>query len=189
MKWFGAAYVESFALRLFERAENEEKAEKLKTYSSADYLSNAKSNRKNFYAASHIMDVLNLFGPIDDIMEKQRYSKYRAVSLLKLMKQPSIKPESSYGEGLSEPEPKVVDSTPMSKTLGTTADASPTFTMATSSPDSLSTGAVESPVSLNRTSFDLDQAIKNSRFAISALQYEDISAAKKYLELALSNLS
>jgi vacuolar protein sorting-associated protein VTA1 len=69
-------YVEGFALKVFDIADNEDRAGHI-----------TKDTAKNFYASSVFFDVLKQFGDVtDDITEKQKYAKWRAAEITKAIK-------------------------------------------------------------------------------------------------------
>ncbi|KAI8620900.1 Vta1 like-domain-containing protein [Chytriomyces sp. MP71] len=69
----GYAHVENFALGIFTRADDEDRAGKA-----------SKKTAKSFLAASTFVEVLKGFGPIDDgVAEKIKYSRFKAIDIIK----------------------------------------------------------------------------------------------------------
>ncbi|KAI9204570.1 Vta1 like-domain-containing protein [Polychytrium aggregatum] len=73
----GYAHVESFALKIFKKADDEDRAGRA-----------SKKTAKTFLAASLFFDVLKVFGEIDeDVTEKIKYSKFKAADITKALKE------------------------------------------------------------------------------------------------------
>ncbi|KAJ3293132.1 hypothetical protein HDU79_000649 [Rhizoclosmatium sp. JEL0117] len=94
----GYAHVENFALKVFNSADNEDRAGKA-----------SKKTAKSFLAAATFLEVLKVFGPIDDsVAEKIKYGRFKAVDILKAIKegrQPTAGPPG--GEPLDQPSAPV----------------------------------------------------------------------------------
>ncbi|KAI8806463.1 Vta1 like-domain-containing protein [Cladochytrium replicatum] len=87
----GMAHVESFALKIFMGADNEERAGR-----------SSKKTAKTFLAASLFLEVLKVFGDVDsEIEEKIKYAKYKAAEIMKGIKEGRI-PEV-YVPGIASP--------------------------------------------------------------------------------------
>ncbi|ORY41693.1 DUF605-domain-containing protein [Rhizoclosmatium globosum] len=90
----GYAHVENFALKVFNSADNEDRAGKA-----------SKKTAKSFLAAATFLEVLKVFGPIDDsVAEKIKYGRFKAVDILKAIKegrQPTAGPPG--GDPLDQP--------------------------------------------------------------------------------------
>jgi len=72
----GKSYAEQFSLRVFDVADNEDRA------GTAN-----KNTAKNFLAASQFIEVLKQFGELsDELTEKQRYAKWKAVDISTALK-------------------------------------------------------------------------------------------------------
>ncbi|KAF4320470.1 hypothetical protein BBO99_00002621 [Phytophthora kernoviae] len=73
----GKEICEDFAMEIFSKADDEDRAGMA-----------SKSTARTFYAAGTFFDILNQFGDIsDDIVEKRRYCKYKAATILKAIKE------------------------------------------------------------------------------------------------------
>uniref|UniRef100_A0AAV1VLF6 Vta1/callose synthase N-terminal domain-containing protein n=1 Tax=Peronospora matthiolae TaxID=2874970 RepID=A0AAV1VLF6_9STRA len=73
----GKEICEDFALEIFTKADDEDRAG----------IAN-KSTARTFYAAGTFFDILNQFGDTsDDVVEKRRYCKYKAATILKAIKE------------------------------------------------------------------------------------------------------
>ncbi|KAJ3010739.1 UNVERIFIED_CONTAM: hypothetical protein HDU68_002003 [Siphonaria sp. JEL0065] len=76
----GYSHVENFALKIFVSADNEDRAGKA-----------SKKTAKSFLAAATFLEVLKVFGPIDEaVQEKIRYGRFKAVDILKALKEGSV---------------------------------------------------------------------------------------------------
>ncbi|ETI43728.1 hypothetical protein F441_11263 [Phytophthora nicotianae CJ01A1] len=73
----GKEICEDFAMEIFSKADDEDRAG----------LAN-KGTARTFYAAGTFFDILNQFGDIsEDVVEKRRYCKYKAATILKAIKE------------------------------------------------------------------------------------------------------
>ncbi|CEG39439.1 hydroxyproline-rich glycoprotein [Plasmopara halstedii] len=73
----GKEICEDFATEIFSKADDEDRAGKAN-----------KSTARTFYAAGTFFDILTQFGDIpEDIVEKRRYCKYKAATILKAVKE------------------------------------------------------------------------------------------------------
>jgi len=78
----GEAFVRKFALRVFNLADDEDRAGKAN-----------KGTALNFYSASQFFDVITQFGELDaDLTEKQKYAKFKAADINSCLKK-GIKPK------------------------------------------------------------------------------------------------
>eukprot|EP00644_Phytophthora_capsici_P000222 jgi/Phyca11/503652/fgenesh2_kg.PHYCAscaffold_4_\ len=107
----GKEICEDFAMEIFSKADDEDRAG----------MAN-KSTARTFYAAGTFFDILNQFGDIsEDIVEKRRYCKYKAATILKAIKEgttPTPGPPEGMDLGSADdvsgdvaPAPAVVPST------------------------------------------------------------------------------
>ncbi|KAG7387197.1 Vacuolar protein sorting-associated protein vta1 [Phytophthora pseudosyringae] len=108
----GKEICEDFAIEIFSKADDEDRAG----------MAN-KSTARTFYAAGTFFDILNQFGDIsEDVVEKRRYCKYKAATILKAIKE-GVTPTPGPPEGLdmkndedvsddAAPAPAPVPSTP-----------------------------------------------------------------------------
>ncbi|ORY03189.1 DUF605-domain-containing protein [Basidiobolus meristosporus CBS 931.73] len=107
----GKAYIESFAVKVFLNADNEDRAGKA-----------SKKTVKTFLAASIFLELLKIFGEIDpEIEEKIKYSKWKATDIMKALKEgrtphpgpPGWEPTNDMNEDASINEsPTADDSVP-----------------------------------------------------------------------------
>ncbi|OWZ21834.1 Vacuolar protein sorting-associated protein [Phytophthora megakarya] len=73
----GKEICEDFAMEIFSKADDEDRAG----------MAN-KGTARTFYAAGTFFDILNQFGDIsEDVVEKRRYCKYKAATILKAIKE------------------------------------------------------------------------------------------------------
>lgn len=69
--------VEEFALRVFDRADNEDRADRA-----------TKATARTFYAAMCFLEVCSVFGPLpDDLAERLRYAKWKAADITKALRE------------------------------------------------------------------------------------------------------
>ncbi|KAF9435854.1 hypothetical protein BGZ76_005377 [Entomortierella beljakovae] len=72
----GYAYIENFALKIFTKADDEDRAGQ-----------GSQKTAKNFVAAANFLELLKVFGDIDsDVEEKIKYSKWRAAEIVKAIR-------------------------------------------------------------------------------------------------------
>ncbi|KAJ3384143.1 hypothetical protein HDU84_003123 [Entophlyctis sp. JEL0112] len=249
----GYAHIENFALKIFNAADTEDRAGKA-----------SKKTAKSFLAASTFLEVLKVFGAVDEsVEEKIRYGRFKAVDILKALKegrqptpgtggepaeQSEIGPDPGAGGavgGAAAPPPPTAPpllpdfdplfaaqfsappvalhtpaSTPILPTAATVAapfDALAALASFPSIPASAPASAsapvaaanvpaAKTPQPLPRTTataapavqansvpLPLDHTVvtsvtKNCKFAISALQYDDVDTAVENLERALATL-
>jgi len=178
----GQAVVENYAIGLFEAADADDRAARF-----------SQALIKQFYSAGLLFDVLTYFGELkDDVIQKQEYAKKKAV-YIKLCLQNGETPVSgpllsnegddtgagASAGGPSNSAPYPIPQEPQSPQMPTNQNKP------SSSPQAqgqTSTGKTNLPVST------IMQAEKLCKFAASALQYEDISAAIENLEKCLALL-
>ncbi|EGZ28424.1 hypothetical protein PHYSODRAFT_475194 [Phytophthora sojae] len=85
----GKEICEDFAMEIFTKADDEDRAG----------MAN-KSTARTFYAAGTFFDILNQFGDVsEDVVEKRRYCKYKAATILKAIKEGKV-PTPGPPEGL-----------------------------------------------------------------------------------------
>ncbi|KAI8055208.1 Vta1 like-domain-containing protein [Syncephalis plumigaleata] len=238
-KTVSKAYVEQFALNIFKRADDEDRAAK----------SNANTAR-SFQAASVFLETCSTFGELDeDIAQKIKYAKWRALEIIKAIKsgQPVRPVESADTSTSTDNEiftvtalppvagllhdrtestitpnvnttdnnisssssnttsPVVVNTTPTSpipiasiSSTATTATTTATAmiqnqtTHTTSASLSATTTTTTATTAATTTSLPDHKIIaatqKHAKFAVSALQYEDITTAVSHLQQALDLL-
>lgn len=69
--------VEEFALRVFDRADDEDRADRA-----------TKATARTFYAAMCFFEVCSVFGPLpDDLIERLRYAKWKAADITKALRE------------------------------------------------------------------------------------------------------
>lgn len=187
----GIKTVETFAFRVFLIADNEDRQQKT-----------SMRTAKTFLAASNFLDILKLFGPISaDLQEKIRYAKWRAAEIGKAIREgrsPNIQIESGdieQNDNLEDEEqgdhshaqistqPQNFDLQEESSIDYNTKNVS----VANKYSEEPEVVPTSSSVEYNRGL--LDKAEKHSRYAISALQFDDVPTAIKNLQLALQTLA
>lgn len=99
----GKEICEDFAMEIFSKADDEDRAG----------VAN-KSTARTFYAAGTFFDILNQFGGIsEDVVEKRRYCKYKAATILKAIKEGKTPtPGPPEGLDMSTVEDGTDDATP-----------------------------------------------------------------------------
>ncbi|KAG0000982.1 hypothetical protein BGZ65_003894 [Modicella reniformis] len=102
----GYAHIENFALKIFNMADNEDRARQasrqvlLGLRYSTEYIMQKKKRKtaRNFVAAANYLELLKVFGDVESgIEEKIKYSKWRAAEILKAIRdgrQPAPPPEA-----------------------------------------------------------------------------------------------
>ncbi|KAF9959025.1 hypothetical protein BGZ70_008988 [Mortierella alpina] len=87
----GYAHIENFALKIFKRADDEDRAGQA-----------SQKTAKNFVAAANFLELLKVFGDIDsDVEEKVKYAKWRAADIVKAIRdgrQPQPPPGAAVDE-------------------------------------------------------------------------------------------
>ncbi|CAH0517929.1 unnamed protein product [Peronospora belbahrii] len=108
----GKEICEDFAMEIFSKADDEDRAGMA-----------CKSTARTFYAAGTFFDLLNQFGEISkDVVEKRRYCKYKAATILKAIK-----------EGKT-PTPGPPEEMDMNNIDDRSGDAAPTATFSSTQP-------------------------------------------------------
>ncbi|KAJ1569266.1 hypothetical protein HK405_007551 [Cladochytrium tenue] len=115
----GYAHIENFALKIFSNADNQDRA-------------GAATNKtaKTFLAASIFLEVLKVFGPVEDsIQEKIKYARFKAVDIIKALKEGrKPTPGPVAGEADDQPvEPSQDTSFPPQSSSAPTSPAEPAF--------------------------------------------------------------
>ncbi|RCH90170.1 hypothetical protein CU097_011928 [Rhizopus azygosporus] len=201
----GYAHIENFALKIFLNADNEDRAGKA-----------SKKTAKTFLAASVFLELLKTFGDIDSEVEaKIKYAKWKATDIMKALRegrQPTAGPpidESEQQEqvpSISEfPSPPSNFTAPLPSANSQlpdvpTAPAAPVVPAVTAPPPVPAAAPapapipsslpVQSPVSTMTvaevSSVDISHAQKCAKWAISALNFEDIITARQMFLDALN---
>ncbi|KAI9349627.1 Vta1 like-domain-containing protein [Obelidium mucronatum] len=203
----GFAHVENFALKIFASADNEDRAGKA-----------SKKTAKSFMAASTFLEVLKVFGPIDEsVQEKIRYGRFKAPTPGPPGGEPTASEQPPASASVSVPT--FVDLDPLNQALQGSAPPPPTSNFDTYSPAPPSAPQLPSahfpsiPSSAPATSQPPVQPFaptysapppstiqsaathtstgiyeRNCKFAISALQYDDVNTALEQLEKAIAVL-
>lgn len=180
-------HIKTFALKVFLVADNEDR--QLKT---------SMKTAKTFLAAANLMEVLKVFGEIPaDLIDKLKYSKWRAADIAKAIREnrpPFIESqEGSLERELDQEletmnvEEKKESSPESSPPIKPASSFSPHLETASQTSQSVNISAPEQP-SPQLDHASLQNAEKYARFAISAIQYEDIPTAIKNLKLSLNLL-
>ena len=185
------SYCENFALKIFLKADTEDRQGQ-----------SSKKTAMSFLASSVFLQMLKQFkqqvdtGEVD---EKIRYAKWKAADIAKSLregKQPQPGPPgSATGEDASTTQPlnsanvpKISSpSAPNEEPAKRTSLTPPKYAPLKQAPQSHS--ATDTTASIMKyDTMTLEKAQKHSKFAISALQYEDIKTAVDNLEKALALL-
>ena len=146
---------------------------------------------KTFLAASLFMEVLSVFGDLEpDIAEKIKYSKFKATEIMKALK--AGKTPSPGGPldqeitTLEESKNQDFLSSPVNDDQDNFIKKSPTAPQVT---DQLTYSNKETAVTESGLDYKtIQQAQKFAKFAISALQYDDVNNAIENLTNALNLL-
>lgn len=186
-----ATICENFAMSVFQKADDEDRVA-VATMKTA----------KTFYAAATFFDILEQFGALDEeVMEKRKYSKWRAAEIIHALKEgrrptapaepesgamdipsaPTAMPVFQQQESVPKPALAVVPS--VASSVASSASAIVAKAAAFTTGTALNK---PSPSSLDGKVHD---AIELSSFAIAALKYNDIPLARQRLEEALRLLS
>eukprot|EP00617_Octactis_speculum_P016837 CAMPEP_0185753062 /NCGR_PEP_ID=MMETSP1174-20130828/11813_1 /TAXON_ID=35687 /ORGANISM="Dictyocha speculum, Strain CCMP1381" /LENGTH=293 /DNA_ID=CAMNT_0028430753 /DNA_START=21 /DNA_END=902 /DNA_ORIENTATION=- len=207
----GKTVVTKFALDVFARADEEDRAERAN-----------KGTARTFYAAGIFLETLKQFGELgSDIEEKKMYSKWKSAEILKAIKEGRpIRPG-----GPNEELPPVVDDVPEApsnfpapSTFGNSgggggAEQDSTTTTSSSYQEPAPRATNSSPTapppyvapatapaasrgnrpdgrggSGGRNKDQIDDAIELAKFAIRALEHKEIDLACERLQSALSRL-
>jgi len=203
---FGEKHVKAFALRVFQMADDQDRA------------GNADSNTaKNFYASFQFLDVLSQFGTLSpELAEKQKYAKWKAANINQALKKGEKPPPGPPADESAVPtqfpknrgvfgseaetflETQTPDSIPIPnfpQLIGNSNSGIPNFPQLSGNSNSgipnfpqLSGNSSGIPTHIPSPD-DCDKATKYAKFVISALQFDDIPAAVKNLQLALKALT
>ncbi|KAI9477983.1 MAG: Vta1 like-domain-containing protein [Benjaminiella poitrasii] len=203
----GYAHVENFALKIFLKADNEDR--------------NGKANKntaRTFVAASVFLEILKTFGEIDPEVEaKIKYSKWKATDIVKALREgrvPTSGPPGGLEQNEEEQETTNENSEPPSisefpsppsnftaplppsnNNIDTTSDVSLSPPVIPSVPPSVPPSVLSStpsqpppPSPSQAANINIASAQKNAKWAISALDYDDIQTARLQLLKALSEI-
>jgi len=195
-----SAHVEECALKLFVKADTDDRAGRFD-----------KNVVKSFYTAAYLFDVLNCFGEVDtQILQQQKYAKWKSAYIHNCLRNgqtPVSGPIAGEGDddggfgdfGTAEggapsnlPPPPVGFNIPVppsnpAMTMPPITPASnqiPPAAAASSSSSSVTVGGNEN----NLQPADMMKAQKFCKYAISALEYEDVNTAVNNLQQALDLL-
>ncbi|KAF9956132.1 hypothetical protein BGZ72_002997 [Mortierella alpina] len=92
----GYAHIENFALKIFKRADDEDRAGQA-----------SQKTAKNFVAAANFLELLKVFGDIDsDVEEKVKYAKWRAADIVKAIRD-GRQPQPPPGAASDESSPSL----------------------------------------------------------------------------------
>ncbi|KAI8062837.1 Vta1 like-domain-containing protein [Gilbertella persicaria] len=196
----GYAHVENFALKIFLNADNEDRAGKA-----------SKKTAKTFLAASIFLELLKTFGDLDPEVEaKIKYAKWKATDIMKALREGRVptagppgeeqeafdappisefpSPPSNFTAPLPSTSPQQGDMNDRTSDVDMPAAATATAT-ATATTTSTSTSTSTAPqIAVNTASINIPQAQKNAKWAISALDYDDIKTARMQLLSALNEI-
>ncbi|KAI8883633.1 DUF605-domain-containing protein [Backusella circina FSU 941] len=196
----GYAHVENFALKIFINADNEDRAGKA-----------SKKTAKTFLAASVFLEILKTFGEIDPEVEgKIKYAKFKAADIMKALREgrtPTPGPpgeeqpptaEADHDDIITTPPPISEFPSPPSNftaplspsgqqdhSISTADVAQPHFVTQTPPPPP---PPATPPPQIQSQDINITAAQKNAKWAISALEYDDIATARTQLLSALNNI-
>ncbi|KAJ3411517.1 hypothetical protein HDV05_002078, partial [Chytridiales sp. JEL 0842] len=190
----GYSHLENFALKIFISADNEDRAGHA-----------SKKTARTFLAASVFLEVLKVFGDLDEnIAEKIKYSRYKAVDIMKALKEGRIpdagpprnqQTQSDGGDSdVGSPQrPEVTSNIGSGMPSPVKTSPVPQMPQAPQVPPKIKNEEPSTPIDDTPVTSEVDyniiqSATKHSRFAISALQYDDVSTAIDNLEKALALL-
>ncbi|CAI5438324.1 unnamed protein product [Caenorhabditis angaria] len=203
----GQAHIEDFALKLFNFADNKEKEGKID-----------KSVVHAFYTAGHIMDILSLFGEVEEpFLSSKKYAKWKSTQIFACLRDgtpyvPSSAQEKTVDDELAEfgeqfrggnppsgessssnqppsypsigfagippqvPQPPIRNQIPHQPPV-----VEPFYDDSISKPTSSSSSA-------GPTSAEYSELRKYTKYALSAIDYEDVKAIRDNLSKALALL-
>jgi vacuolar protein sorting-associated protein VTA1 len=200
----GQAHIENFAMKLFDYADKKEKAGQID-----------KSVVHAFYTAGHVMDILSLFGEIDEpYASAKKYAKWKSTQIFACLRDGTPYTPSSQepldsipgGSGMAH-EHKYEDTNPFNEHQSTyqpphqnhefglptvpthTNRPQPSVPAPLPQPSSTeSFGSSSAPRSSNSVpSFDeWETTRKFAKYAISSIDYEDVKATVDSLRQALA---
>uniref|UniRef100_A0A8C4NP75 Vesicle (multivesicular body) trafficking 1 n=1 Tax=Eptatretus burgeri TaxID=7764 RepID=A0A8C4NP75_EPTBU len=189
----GQCHVENYALQIFIYADNEDRAGRA-----------TRAVVRAFYTASLLFDVLSLFGELsDELMEKQRYARWKATYIhtcLKNGETPIPGPLAEH-KGDSNPAPSIgffgSDTHPQTPGSHLADDiaapqaspTAPTPSIHNSLAPSGATAAVQSSTTVSLTQENKNRAQRLAKFAVSAIEYDDMITAQDNLQRALRLLT
>ncbi|XP_035687596.1 vacuolar protein sorting-associated protein VTA1 homolog isoform X2 [Branchiostoma floridae] len=198
----GQAHVESYALKMFLFADNQDRAANFN-----------KSVVKSFYTASMLFDVLQVFGELsEDLIKHRKYARWKSAYIhdcLRKGETPMPGPLGGEEGGVEAPppmgfkdlppqQPAVNQFPPPTNQVPPGAHAPPTTPAETPSnpvptqPAPVAYDNYLQPTASGGVSLTMDEMNKASklcRYAISALQYEDVPEAINNLQKALRLLT
>ncbi|XP_044533129.1 vacuolar protein sorting-associated protein VTA1 homolog isoform X2 [Gracilinanus agilis] len=190
----GCAHVESYALKMFLYADNEDRAGRFH-----------KNMIKSFYTASLLIDVLTVFGELtDENMKHRKYARWKATYIHNCLKNgetPQAGPvgmdEESNDEENEEARTSPLPSHPPQRSSSTYDPSSMPSSSYTGiqippgahAPANTPAEVPHSTGDVRLTPEDFARAQKYCKYAGSALQYEDVSTAVQNLQKALKLLT
>ncbi|XP_007484700.1 vacuolar protein sorting-associated protein VTA1 homolog isoform X2 [Monodelphis domestica] len=190
----GCAHVESYALKMFLYADNEDRAGRFH-----------KNMIKSFYTASLLIDVLTVFGELtDENMKHRKYARWKATYIHNCLKNgetPQAGPvgmdEESNDEENEEAKTSPLPSHPPQRSSSTYDPSSMPSSSYTGiqippgahAPANTPAEVPHSTGDVRLTPEDFARAQKYCKYAGSALQYEDVSTAVQNLQKALKLLT
>ncbi|RWS27890.1 uncharacterized protein B4U80_01336 [Leptotrombidium deliense] len=180
------AHIENYAMKLFERADKEDRA------GAAN-----KGTSKVYFTASQVLDCLTVFpDSSEEAAQKSKYAKWRAAYINKCLKSGDTPlPPEDNEETLDVPFPEAKSDESNVPAAGPSfSTPQPSLLPLPSEPTVPTPAAIASPVSLiaqNGSPLSPQMLIKAEKFckwAGSSLQYEDVPTAIANLEKALAVL-
>nr|CCA22293.1 vacuolar protein sortingassociated protein VTA1 put [Albugo laibachii Nc14] len=191
----------NFALEVFLKAEEEDRANKP-----------SKNTARTYYAAGTFFDILSQFGELsEDVLEKRKYCKYRAATILKELNQGPVQAvkanenanhdtREQIANGPSKTNPATENKAPLLETESTRSTSTlPPVTGPPLEPvipirsnhDTNHQTLASGKVSTNRgdvSENQINDAIELAKFAIASLKVKDIPLATDRLNQALRSL-
>ena len=193
----GSAYIENYALKLFEWADKEDRASRF-----------GKNVVKAFYTASNLFDLMQVFGDLTpEIAHARKYSKWKAAYIHNCLKRGEVPvPGPMGGEedlegdgaGLGDvKEDKESERMPPASNVAAAggcwstpnSQIEPTNTTPQVQPPPPPSVPVVAPSSASITPQDVSKVQRLCKFASSALDYDDANTAISNLTEALEILN
>ncbi|KAF9565474.1 hypothetical protein EC968_004150 [Mortierella alpina] len=183
----GYAHIENFALKIFKRADDEDRAGQA-----------SQKTAKNFVAAANFLELLKVFGDIDsDVEEKVKYAKWRAADIVKAIRdgrQPQPPPGAAADEsstpmdmGMSGIESSGDGASPAGTSAFMPSVGTPSFPAPDQQPTVPSAGAPAFPTISNFPSPPLEHASGPS--SLNTVQGADSNSLVNNSSLNSSNSS
>ncbi|RUP45321.1 Vta1 like-domain-containing protein [Jimgerdemannia flammicorona] len=203
----GYAHIENFALKVFLNADNEDRSGKASSFNWSLFIKflykkihflhftyACRKTAKTFMAAATFLELLKTFGDIDvEIEEKIKYAKWKATDIMKAFRDGRVPTPGPPG-GLPQHDelpPSIhqisPSAPPQQPHRQSYAQPMPPSPAQSASPQLLSKPFTPAPpIPIDHTVVSTAQ--KHAKWAISALNYDDIKTARENLLKALDLL-